>query len=253
MSQLAEIKHAAPQMIRYDAACRALAEAKAVDEVQDIRSKADAMRIYGMQAKNKTLEVDAAEIRIRAERKLGELIDQQKQTDGLNRGGRPSDKTGAKLEPVIPTLAQAGIDKKLSSRAQKLAAVPAEEFEAEVSDWRERVEAEGERVTTRLEKAGERAQSKTPAPTIESLQAENATLREELHEARHVASDFAKEIESFESASGDVKAAAKELTALKGQLETVSSQRDQWMTTCSELRKEVTGLRKKLERMEKAK
>lgn len=91
------------------------------------------------------------------------------------------------------------------------------------------------------------------APTIESLQAENAALREELHEARHVASDFAKEIESFESASGDVKAAAKELTTLKGQLETVQSQRDQWMTTCSELRKEVTGLRKKLDRMEKSK
>ena len=49
--------------------------------------------------------------------RLGELIDQQKQADGLNKGGQPSKRTGATLEPVLPTLAQAGIDKKLSSRA----------------------------------------------------------------------------------------------------------------------------------------
>jgi hypothetical protein len=48
----------------------------------------------------------------------------QKETVGLNEGGRPK-KTGSDIELVIvPTLADAGIDKKLSSRAQKLAAVP---------------------------------------------------------------------------------------------------------------------------------
>src|SRR5690242_11523246 len=77
-----------PQLIRYEAACKALSEALAVDEVQDIRSKADAMRIYGMQAKNKALEIDAAEIRIRAERRLGELLNEQKSGPGLNTGAK---------------------------------------------------------------------------------------------------------------------------------------------------------------------
>ncbi|MFE8033826.1 hypothetical protein [Thiohalocapsa marina] len=157
-------------LIKYDAACRALAEAKAVDEVKDLRDKAEAMRIYGMQAKNKTLEIDAAEIRIRAERRLGELIAAQKATVGLNTGSRGQlhgrKETGEVLALVDdegqkpPSLSDAGISYDLSSRAQKIAAVPEAEFEAEVVEWRERVSAENARVTTRLEKAGERAAKK---------------------------------------------------------------------------------------------
>ncbi len=131
-------------------------EAKSVDEVKDIRNKAEAMRAYAHQAKNRQLEVDAAEIRMRAERRLGELIVAQKETVGLNTGtagkGRPS-LGGANDEPpkdTRPTLAEAGIDKKLSSRAQKLAAVPEDEFEGLLSQWRERAEKENERVTTSL-------------------------------------------------------------------------------------------------------
>lgn len=86
-------------LIKYSAACRALAEAKAVDEVKDLRDKADAMRQYAMQAKNKTLEVDAAEIRLRAERRLGEMLADQ----DLNKGGAPSKITGRQSRPVIST------------------------------------------------------------------------------------------------------------------------------------------------------
>jgi len=77
---------------------------------------------------------------MRAERRVGQLIAEQKKTVGLNEGGRPT-KTGASEEPVKPTLSDAGIDKKLSARAQKLAAVPEEQFEGMVGDWREKVAA----------------------------------------------------------------------------------------------------------------
>ena len=59
------------KLARYDAACQALAVAKSTDEVKDIRNKAEAMCSYARQAKNRTLEVNAAEIRMRAERCAG--------------------------------------------------------------------------------------------------------------------------------------------------------------------------------------
>lgn len=249
-----EIAKHEPQMVRYEAACRALAEAKAVDEVKDVRDKADAMRVYAMQAKNKRLEVDAAEIRIRAERRLGELIAEQKAGEGLNQGGRPPEKTGREQRPVsTPTLAEAGISKDLSSRAQKLAAVPAAEFEAEVGEWRDRVEAENARVVTRLETAGERATAKPAkgAPTVESLQAENARLREELEEARQNARELADMLESYTECEEGIEAAAKALAKEKAIRRTVETQRDQWMTTCTELKRTVKSRDRQIAALER--
>ena len=56
---------------------------------------------------------------MRAERRLGEMIRAQKASVGLATGGQPYQATGANGERVgrAPTLADAGIDKKLSSRA----------------------------------------------------------------------------------------------------------------------------------------
>lgn len=172
--------------MRYDAACRAVAEAKTLDEVKSLADKAEAVRAYAHQAKNRQLEVDAAEIRIRAERRLGELL---VDTD-LSAGGRPSktkvidvpepEETGSDDSPVFdkssagargaaerPTLADLGVDKKLSARAQKLAAVPADDFEARLGNWRDRVTNEGERVTVTLLKGavgGRREKDFYPTP-----------------------------------------------------------------------------------------
>jgi len=67
-------------LARYDAACRAIAEARTVDEVKDIRDQAAAMAHYARQAKNRDLEANAVEIRLRATRRLAEMIEAQKQT-----------------------------------------------------------------------------------------------------------------------------------------------------------------------------
>ena len=45
---------------------------------------------YARQAKNRQLEIDAAEIRLRAERRVGQLIVAQKETVGLAQGGSVS-------------------------------------------------------------------------------------------------------------------------------------------------------------------
>ena len=145
------------QLIRYEAACRALYEAKSVDEVKDMRDKAAALKAYARQAKNRQLEIDAAEIRMRAERRIGELMEYQRETVGLAKGGKPYQDTGLEKNPVTPTLADAGIDKNLADRARKMAAVPEEKFEAALGEWREKVQEETARVTSSLLDMGSKA------------------------------------------------------------------------------------------------
>jgi len=145
-------------LVRYDAACLALAEAKSFDEVRDVHDKAEALRLYGRQAKNKELEIDAAEIRLRAERRLGEMLTDSERASGGEHGGKQKiDGTRAAPSNRAATLAEIGIDKKLSARAQKIAAVPASEFEGMIGSWRDRVGKENERVTTDLLRAGDKA------------------------------------------------------------------------------------------------
>jgi N6-adenosine-specific RNA methylase IME4 len=88
-----------------------------------------AIEVYARQAKNQELETAAAKIRLRAERRLGEIMGELHAEGRIHKGGRPSGETGSHSEPVSQVkLADLGIDKKLSSRAQDLAALPDEAF-----------------------------------------------------------------------------------------------------------------------------
>jgi hypothetical protein len=95
----------ARELTPYDAACRAPAEAKAIVKVKDIHDKAAAMAVYAKQAKNKNLEADAIEIRLRATRRIDELREAQAKAIGLNKGtagkGRP--KKGGFPRPRLKT------------------------------------------------------------------------------------------------------------------------------------------------------
>jgi N6-adenosine-specific RNA methylase IME4 len=118
------------ELVRYDAACRALAEAHRVDEVKTIRDKAVAMQAYARQAKDTTLITQATEIRMRAERRAGELLREMEKYKGAVPG-----KTGRKGKPLLdttPKLSDLGVTKTQSSRWQKLAALDADKFEAEI-------------------------------------------------------------------------------------------------------------------------
>ena len=53
-------------------------------------------------------------------------------------------------------------------------------------------------------------------------------------------------VESYDAVTAGEHAAAKEMARIRAQLRTVEATRDQWMTTCGELRKEVKALQRKL-------
>ena len=128
------------ELIKYEAACRALADAKSVDEAKQIRDIAIAMRAYARQANNRDLEADAIEIRMRATRRLDHMRQAQKETIGLADGGDAARaRVGEKPELVRPTLASQGIDKNLAHEARVLGALSEEKFEQAVSDARDAV------------------------------------------------------------------------------------------------------------------
>jgi hypothetical protein len=112
-------------LVKYDAMCLAIEAARAVDEAKDIRDKALAIQAYAKQAKNLDAERHAAEIRVRAERRCGELLAEMPKAKGAagNPGGQ-----GAKIVPSedtrAQTLAQLGISYDQSSQWQQLAALP---------------------------------------------------------------------------------------------------------------------------------
>lgn len=143
-----------PDLLRYDSACRAIAECRAVDDVKDLRDKAEAIRIYARQARNRDLEIDAAEIRLRAEYRIGELKRELRAAGRLHEGGRPP-KTSDAMSEVSPKvkLADLGVDDRMSRRVEKLVIVEPNAFERLLARWRAHQECTTERVSLDLVKA----------------------------------------------------------------------------------------------------
>jgi N6-adenosine-specific RNA methylase IME4 len=122
-------------LVKYSAALRMLDEAVSVDEVLKVRNVSLAMALYAKQARETKYIDRATDLRMRAERRLGAMIITQKETVGLATGGEHGSrkrKDGSRKGPSNArlTLAEIRIDKKLSSRAQKLAALSQADFEA---------------------------------------------------------------------------------------------------------------------------
>lgn len=123
------------ELVRYDAMCHAIAAAHAVDEVKDIRDKARAIEMYARQAQNTEAERQAIEIRLRAERKCGELLSGREMASP--RGSNQYQEVSR--DPTHPQpLSDLNISRDQSSQWKRLAAIPVEQFEADLADamWR---------------------------------------------------------------------------------------------------------------------
>ncbi len=122
---------------RFDDADKVLASAKTIEQVKSLRDTAEAARIYA-RAANLGLEMQnrAAEMRLRAERKAGQLLSEM----ALPKGGRPSLKLPS---PASTGLSELGITKSQSSRWQKRASVPDDAFQ----DYLRQAKANGEEIS----------------------------------------------------------------------------------------------------------
>lgn len=118
-------------LLRIEKASQAIAECKTVDEAKEIRDKAKAVAVYLRQTKAAfSAQQDAAEIGLKAERKMGEML------------AATVEHGGSKFREG--TLKKLDVTKKESFRAQQLAAVPDAEFAAKIAKAR----ADQERLTT---------------------------------------------------------------------------------------------------------
>jgi len=132
-------------MVRDALTERAVAEAKAVDEVKEIINVSAAMAAYARQAKNRQMEADAFEIRLRAERRIGEMLEAGKEERAPV--GRPKEiGEGDTLLGPPPTIREIVGDgdkdrgKHRAARARKIGRLTDDEFEKVVRKGRDEIE-----------------------------------------------------------------------------------------------------------------
>lgn len=125
----------------YDRMCSAIAECSRVDEAKDIRDKALALEAYYRQARNLDAEREAANVRLRAERRVGELLKDLARAEPAERAeranatmGRSSAaETNVSPSPYASALSEQGMSRQQASRYQALANIPEPVFEQALS------------------------------------------------------------------------------------------------------------------------
>ncbi len=125
------------RLVHFDTARREIELARNIDEVKNIRDKAEALRAYAKQA-GESLEMQntCAEIKLRAERKAGELLSEQvREPRETDRVLMSDDMTSKK-----PKLLDLGISRNQSSSWQKIADIPEAKFEQHIAETKEKKE-----------------------------------------------------------------------------------------------------------------
>ena len=114
----------------YEAMRSAIAICERVDEIADLADKSLALQAYYRQSQDVENEMQASRIRVRAERRLGEILHRMRET-GERRGEHNENASRGATR-----LADLGIPRDRAARALTLAEVPEAEFEAALAEPR---------------------------------------------------------------------------------------------------------------------
>ncbi|SDC08048.1 N6-adenosine-specific RNA methylase IME4 [Bradyrhizobium brasilense] len=131
----------------YDRARVALAEATRVDQVLAVRDELAHVKLYAKQIQDRALLADATVIQMRSERRLGVLLAAAKEAGQIAEGRRANgvsrNAKGGDADDDRVTLKEIGVDKKLSTKAQKAAALDDDAFEQLAETAREKIRSGG--------------------------------------------------------------------------------------------------------------
>lgn len=119
----------APLPVRYDAAVQALAVCESIDECKDWADRAAAMASYYRQSKNVAMEESARRIRLRAKRRVGELLLQIK--GSAPRGAKGRIQTGGET-PRTAAARAVGLSETQTRNVVRIARIPMPEAEAAI-------------------------------------------------------------------------------------------------------------------------
>ena len=122
----------------FDDARRQIAGASTVEQVNRIVALATGLVAAARKATDREVEAEAEVLKFEAERRLGQLMQAQRETVGFNVGTRGSRIKGARANEK-PTLAEAGIDKNTAHRARRAAALLEAKFNEAAEAKREAV------------------------------------------------------------------------------------------------------------------
>lgn len=113
----------------YEAMCELIARCEKLDEVAKIADVAVAAQAYYRQSLDVDNEMRSSRIRVRAERRLGEILKRMREN---GERASPNGEVNQHTQGVASrnTLADLGIPRDRASRAMQLADVPAKDFEA---------------------------------------------------------------------------------------------------------------------------
>jgi myosin heavy subunit len=217
-------------LVKYDQARNALAACRNVDEIKDISDKSEAMRLYAKQANDPEMEQWAAEIKLRAQRAIGEIslgMEKQKNQSALPSGGKS--KTDA--------LADAGISTSSANRYEQLAKIT----DAKVEELIAKSKEAGKPISVKAVLAN----TATPKPVKEVAPVVDTPVEDDEEEQVDfvkMSEDLHKQLENSrrENESLNVDDASKEISRLSKLADQYYGQIQGQLTTIHETKKTAT-------------